>query len=455
MKITCPTCSARYSIDDGKVKGKAFKFTCKKCGQTHVYRGTADGGVTAAHEAAASYRPAPQPAGPGPDDPVWHVAVGEEQQGPYTTEQINEYIRANEIDPESYMWKEGMEDWLPVADVQEFAALWAAQQAGAAPPQAPMQDDQPTTIAPFSGMSGQASPPQPGELFSFGQPQAAPAPSASPSPFGAFQAPRGAQAAVASRGGADLFGAQQASPFEGAGDEHDEDVLAGADHAAARAAPSPRADARQMVGQRNENSILFSLASLQALASSGGRQAAAASHAAPQRPGFAGGDGSGLIDIRTVAPSIARKEERTDDIFGMGGGGVAASVAVPVLMKPIRRADDSRKPMYIMVGVIGVFAVAIVVLVAFLLGRDKPTERIIIQQPPGVVAVADTAAVVPASDGVADATAAEPSAKAEPDAGTAPDAGSAVEPAGEGDPAAKAEDAAAEPAAQDAGSGRT
>ena len=57
-----------------------------------------------------------------------------------------------------------------------------------------------------------------------------------------------------------------------------------------------------MTGQRNENSVLFSLANLQALATGPGAGPAAAAPAASQaRPGHASGEGSGLIDIRSLA----------------------------------------------------------------------------------------------------------------------------------------------------------
>ncbi|MBI5501515.1 MAG: zinc-ribbon domain-containing protein [Deltaproteobacteria bacterium] len=385
MKITCPSCSARYSIDDAKVKGKAFKFTCKKCGQTHVYRDTPDGAAAAVPSAAAApAAAAPAPAG-GEEEAVWFVAVGEEQQGPYTTQQIREYIQTDQLDPESFMWKEGMEDWLPVQQVPDFAD---AVPAGGAPPAAPSPPagspfggptaDEVTVASPFSAAALAQS--DAGDLFAFGGGAPAPASAAKasggpadPSPFGAFGGGGGGAAAVASRGGADLFGAKaQPSPFETTGEEREEDVMMGA---AAAAAPSPRVDARQMIGQRNENSVLFSLSSLQALGA--GKPAAASGASAPRAAGFASGEGSGLIDIKAMAGAVVRTEEKHDDLFGFGGGsgGIGAPVAVPILTRPIRHEEESKKPMFILIGVIGFFVVAIVILLVFLLGKDdeKPT----------------------------------------------------------------------------------
>ncbi|MBI5489826.1 MAG: zinc-ribbon domain-containing protein [Deltaproteobacteria bacterium] len=399
MKITCPSCSARYSIDDAKVKGKAFKFTCKKCGQTHVYRDTPDGAAAAVPSAAAApAAAAPAPAG-GEDEAVWFVAVGEEQQGPYTTQQIRDYIQTDQLDPESFMWKEGMEDWLPVQQVPEFADAAPGGAAPAAPapsagsPFGGPTADEVTVASPFSAAAlaqGDA-----GDLFAFGGGAAAPSPAAKapggpadPSPFGAFGGGGGGAAAVASRGGADLFGAKaQPSPFETTGEEREEDVMMGA---AAAAAPSPRVDARQMIGQRNENSVLFSLSSLQALGA--GKPAAAVSPSAPRAAGFASGEGSGLIDIKAMAGAVVRTEEKHDDLFGFGGsGGIGAPVAVPILTRPIRHEEESKKPMFILIGVIGFFVVAIVILLVFLLGKKDekptaPTQVVLADAGPGITA---------------------------------------------------------------------
>jgi predicted Zn finger-like uncharacterized protein len=461
MKITCPSCSARYSIDDAKVKGKAFKFTCKKCGQTHVYRGTADGSATAvpagAPAGAAPGGQAPPPASAGgEEEAVWYVAVGEEQQGPYTTQQIREYIQTDQLDPESFMWKEGMEDWLPVQQIAEFSDVYQGGAPAAAPSPSPASAfsgptaDEVTVASPFSPAA--LPPTDSGDLFAFGGGQA-PAPAAKaaapraadPSPFGAFGG--GGSAAVASRGGADLFGAPaQASPFEAGGEEREEDVMMGA---AAAAAPSPRVDARQMIGQRNENSVLFSLSSLQSLG--GGKSAAAAgpsSHAAaPVKAGFATGEGSGLIDIKAMAGSISRQEEKHDDMFALGGGAIGAPVAVPILTRPIRHEEESKKPMYILIGVIGAFAVAIVVLLVFLLGKKEETKT----PPPTVVAVADAGGggIGPEeferlkAEAVAAALAAQDvgSTKPDEDAGASSDAGASGDVGTtDGDPNAKAAD---------------
>ena len=43
MKIVCEACQAKYSIADDKVRGKVFKIRCKKCSHVIVVRGAGEG----------------------------------------------------------------------------------------------------------------------------------------------------------------------------------------------------------------------------------------------------------------------------------------------------------------------------------------------------------------------------------------------------------------------------
>src|SRR2546430_5816555 len=52
MKIVCGNCATKYSVADGKVRGKVFKIRCKKCSHIIVVRGGADGNVEASREPA-------------------------------------------------------------------------------------------------------------------------------------------------------------------------------------------------------------------------------------------------------------------------------------------------------------------------------------------------------------------------------------------------------------------
>ena len=120
MKIVCDACQAKYSISDDKVQGKVFKIRCKKCSNIIVVRG----GAGAAEQAAA---PAPEKdtrvydygyeggdQAPAGDEAVWHVVINQDQVGPMTAAEVQQRFAAGEIDGETYTWREGFADWLPL-----------------------------------------------------------------------------------------------------------------------------------------------------------------------------------------------------------------------------------------------------------------------------------------------------------------------------------------------------
>jgi hypothetical protein len=137
-----------------------------------------------------------------------------------------------------------------------------------------------------------------------------------------------------------------------------------------------------MTGQRNENSVLFSLSNLQALAvgQQGGGGGAAPAPAA--RPGYASSatEGSGLIDIRAMAASTLG----APTMGGGGGGGLSASapeeelapfgatfspVAAPVLMP---MATTAGMPKWVWGIVAGGGLLLVVAIVLFIKILNKP-----------------------------------------------------------------------------------
>src|SRR5271154_3732864 len=129
MKIVCDACQAKYSISDDKVQGKVFKIRCKKCSNIIVVRGGAG-----AEQAPApvqeketrvydyGYEGGEQPPA---DDAVWHVVINSDQVGPMSAGEVHQRFSAGEIDSETYIWREGFADWLPLVQVDVFAALAA------------------------------------------------------------------------------------------------------------------------------------------------------------------------------------------------------------------------------------------------------------------------------------------------------------------------------------------
>ncbi|MBK7535976.1 MAG: zinc-ribbon domain-containing protein [Myxococcales bacterium] len=394
MKIVCDACSAKYSISDDKVQGKVFKIRCKKCSNIIVVRGNAGG---AAPAESTQLDKSTRVFDYGYDDQaggeaVWHVVIEQDQVGPMTAADVQSRFRAGEIDAETYIWREGFADWLPVSQVEQFSAMFADQ--GAA------TDDSAGFVAAAASLPD-----------SKGQSSGA--------------------AAVS-----DLFGG---GPAAGAAADDDGDVFA-ARRPAAADNPS------KLRGERGENSVLFSLSNLAQLASDAPRPQQSSSSSAASSSGAAqhgGGEGSGLIDIRSMASAyLGDKGSPKTASPSLGSPAdlpvfTSTGFGEPAVMVPIVRstAANNNRLLYGLVGVVGLLAVVAVVMVVVVLrgGDSKPAQ----------VAV-NTAGAVAGGPG-------EPSAT--PGAGT-PASGTAATdgktsadpaPAGASDPGVPAAGSAAQP----------
>ena len=352
MKIVCDACAAKYSIADDKVKGKVFKIRCKKCSNIIVVRGT--GG--AADEPAAGpydqketrvYDYGSQDAGAAPpaDDAVWHVVIDQEQIGPISVADVQARFAAGELDVESYVWREGFADWLPLSQVPDFASLAVGGSTTHAQPSSAGSD----AVASMFGSPAFEEPPPPARADS-----------------GDVFAAHAAKAAAVTDDGGDLFG----------------DVAPPAPEAAAfgggRAAPaqSPSTVAAGMRGQRSENSVLFSLNNLAAMASDSPRATAPSSSSGGAQHG--GGEGSGLIDIRSMASSyLGAKGAAPARTGGPAVGSVddipvfsTATFHEPAVIMPVSGgARNNNKTLYVLLGAVGLLAAAAVVLVVVMMSK--------------------------------------------------------------------------------------
>jgi len=378
MKIVCESCSAKYSIADEKVAGKVFKIRCKRCSEVIVVRGDQQ---QPEEDATRVYD--------GGGDAVWHVVVDGEQQGPFAPVQIGEMLTNAQIDWEAYVWREGFDNWLPARDVPELVEAVTGQSAG--------------------GYEEETAPPEE-EAYE------APAPAAAPVSVRAQTQPRSMGADPfaddgaadgglfgGGGGGGDLFGGGGAAAPNPFGGGHDDGVVA--------SAPNPRVtSAQSMTGARNENSVLFSLKNLQALAT-GGNEGGGGSSASPApRAGFATGEGSGLIDIRALASATGLGNDSgggdKDELLSMGGGqtGAFGSLGSPMLAAPLAAASEPPKAntmLYVGFGVLTLVVLGMGGGMFYLLTKEPP-QPAIVQVP---VPVAAAAAATPA--------AAEPAAAAE------------------------------------------
>jgi predicted Zn finger-like uncharacterized protein len=204
VKLSCPSCGAKYSIADEKVHDRLAKIRCRKCSATIIIDGKVAPPSVYTSEASGSHAAETDDGGGGggaggPAPGQYSVDFGDNDQRTMSADDIAQAYRRGELTRETYVWAEGMGDWTAIGDIPELAG--ALDSGGAAP-------------AP--------------------QPQ-----------------PRAAARSGSGRGSAhDLFGG-----IETAGSEAD----------ITTSAPQPAAP-QIATGARNESSVLFSLSALTASA---------------------------------------------------------------------------------------------------------------------------------------------------------------------------------------------
>lgn len=350
MKIVCESCGAKYSIADEKVAGKVFKIRCKRCSEVIVVRGDQDSGGEVSDAPAG---------GPTAVDAIWHVVVDGDQQGPMAVSQLTEMLSAGAIDWETFVWAEGFDNWLPLREVEDLVAQISGEGDAAGAVQ-----EQTTTAA---GGFGAAAP----EAF-------------------AGQASMGADPFADDSSAAAPVPAVADSPLTGGG-----------------AAASPRVSEEQaMTGARNENSVLFSLKNLQALATGSNTPSISPSSTASVRPspGFATGEGSGLIDIRALASATGTSgatqspaDDEKDELLSLGGqaGGLGA-LASP-MMAP-NTDDNGSNKMVLVAGILGGAFLLAAGVIAFAVTQNNDPQPAAAVAPiaPAAVPAAPAAAVASA-----------------------------------------------------------
>jgi predicted Zn finger-like uncharacterized protein len=420
MKIACQSCQAKYTIADEKVLGKIVKIRCKKCSATIVINGSDSpvGEIPASTgEQAFDY------AGQGGGE-QWTVNVADGDQRTMTTAELADAFRAGVVTDETYCWKDGMGDWLPLREIDGLhAAVTSAPRASAALlGDDGGGDDQATAIqmAPAALFSGTSPMPRPAA--------GAPAPATSSARENGGAAAQ-TSAAAARRAGprpgpaADLFSAAASAGGE-------DDVMTSVPAGGIR---PHDAGADKMTGQRNENSVLFSLSALTGGApGSGAGGASSGGGHARSAVGAATSEASGLIDIRALASNMTAqqgppKPNRVDDIMNLAGGGAfTPSLSAPILTAPPMDLPDfsasapgsggaqampgpgsmapSNKKTWIIAGGVGggVLLVAVIVVVALFAGGDKDKGTADVPSASASTPVA-TASAAPTASAVASA----------------------------------------------------
>lgn len=337
MKVSCPSCAAKYSIADEKVRNRLAKIRCRKCETTIVIDGKTDPPTIQAADAAV-----------GRSD-EYTVDISDNDQRQMTVAQIVAAYNEGLINAETYVWKDGMADWEQLANVPEINEALHRAAAEAAASVAPA-----VSIPPSATFTAASTAAATHDLFS-GSAAASPATAAS------TDVPR----AATRGGGADLFGG-----IDRAGGESD---LATSAHDHLPVQPA--------TGARNESSVLFSLSAL-----TGSEKAAA------PRSASRDADDSGLIDLGALA---AKSEAGASDVVPavplagvspLGApliGGSTSPLGVEGSTAP---AAPNRNGLYIGGGI--AFA-ALVAGVVFLLKEPPPPA-------PGVISITTAIPTAPA-----------------------------------------------------------
>jgi predicted Zn finger-like uncharacterized protein len=349
MKIVCDNCATKYSIADEKVRGKVFKIRCKKCSHIIVVKGgegaTVDASAPVGSDSAETH------AAEAPAD-GWHVVINGEQVGPLSPAEIRGKVQAGELDGETYAWREGFGDWQKLAAIDDFRDLV---------PAAPAPSADATKRSNSDDLFGNGADPGRNSGDLFGAP-------------GGDLFSGGAAAPAAQSGG--LFAQSEPAPSS----KRSPTPGFGAPAMNAASESAPESGSKAMTGARSENSVLFSLNNLQALASGGGSQKASGgggggNGGVENRAGFANSqtEGSGLIDIRAMAAALSSSpspmDSRSGDIPSFSSAPVFSPIAAPILMP----AAPSGPPRWIwpVIG-LGVLAVGVMITLTVIVLNKKP-----------------------------------------------------------------------------------
>jgi predicted Zn finger-like uncharacterized protein len=276
MKIVCDSCQAKYSIADEKIQGKAFKIRCKKCNHIIVVKSS-----TERSPAPAVQKPQ---AAAAIDAAVWHIVVDSGQVGPLPLSDVKTRLSQGQIRGDTLVWKDGLAEWVALSSVPELAPFVTSTEGESV--------SAASTAA--SGNSSSVSTPTTTANSTNSTTTDNDDPSAD-----AFAAPT-----IITPKGADLFASPNVSTNSSrpAADPAATPLPATSSPFTFGGTPPPdaalvRASANSsvpsgMTGQRNENSVLFSLSNLEALA-------VPAQARVPSTTTTT--EGSGLIDIRSMA----------------------------------------------------------------------------------------------------------------------------------------------------------
>jgi len=321
MKITCQACQSKYTIADDKIQGKVAKIRCRKCGATVLVDASVGGGSNGSGAASGD---------------TWMVSVAEGDQRTMQLQEVIDAYNSGVITGDTFLWKDGMGDWLPLSEVAEIVeALNAASGEAAAP--AAVQEDY-SAPAPEYNPPAAFSPPAPvaarretgrgrGDLFGGSAAEEEVATSAP-----VQVTPRGASAGFGSGGGSGASAAQASTGSGLTGGRNEQSVLFSLSaltgpKAAAPAVPSSSSSSSSYGSNKNDDSGVIDLGALAKAQAAKPAEAAPVALAAPSPFLFP----AALGNVETFQTPDQQQKKSSMPLF-IGGGVVVVLLAVGIFM---------------------------------------------------------------------------------------------------------------------------
>jgi len=134
MKVVCESCQAKYQVPDERVFGKKLKIRCKRCGATVLIRGDLVGADTSQELHAVPVAPGVGDSGLGlPGLPIldnaapdqvgqeWHASLDGDTQGPFSLEELRDWLASTPGGWDAHVWREGFSDWIEARACAELA----------------------------------------------------------------------------------------------------------------------------------------------------------------------------------------------------------------------------------------------------------------------------------------------------------------------------------------------
>jgi hypothetical protein len=274
-----------------------------------------------------------------------------------TAEEVRAKVKAGQVNADTYGWKEGFEDWLKLSAIDVFKEIFA----GATSEPATQRNE-----SPEPQQAAQAAP-TPGSDAMAGIAAQEPVKTAAPT-----------AATLYSEGGNDARAQLQAAQAA----REAQMAAQAAQQVAQQAAPAVDAggggSVGGMTGARSENSVLFSLNNLSALAGGGG--GSGGGQASSQQAGYGSGqsEASGLIDIRAMAaqhlggPMGSANANKAPDLFGGPDIAPVFAPVAPAVLVPTAQSEGTPKWVWGLVGVGGAMIVGLIALLVVVLSADTP-----------------------------------------------------------------------------------